>query len=203
MTSETPQDLSSAFEADVDMEAVRSFTFNCDAWYDEAGFQEDEGNFAPVLGHTDLRRYTAGSSETSPTPEEAVKRAVEDLVGIFGQLDPFELGLALVVEQAQLDLGGVGREECEVDARPVPGRAEARGRAFPQPVAPHDLRGGRRGLRGLRLGGGAGFRRRFGHDGPFAEPSMFLRLSKGSTCHYRSNPTLPPRLVDCSRPRPL
>jgi len=43
---------------------------------------------------------------------------VPDLVGVFGELDPLDLLLALVVEQAELDLGGVGREQGEVDARP-------------------------------------------------------------------------------------
>ncbi|MCY1418087.1 hypothetical protein D9M71_336340 [compost metagenome] len=37
--------------------------------------------------------------------------AVPDLVGVFGQVDALQFGLAGGVEQAQLDLGGVGREQ--------------------------------------------------------------------------------------------
>ena len=54
--------------------------------------------------------------------------AVPDLVGVFGQLDALELALAVVVEQAELDLGRVGREQREIDAEPVPGGAERKGR---------------------------------------------------------------------------
>ena len=50
--------------------------------------------------------------------------AMPDLIGIFRQLDALELGLAIRVEQAQLDLGGVRLEQRKIDAEPVPCRAE-------------------------------------------------------------------------------
>ncbi|MNN57835.1 hypothetical protein D3C81_1728440 [compost metagenome] len=56
--------------------------------------------------------------------------AVVDLVGVFGQLDALDFLFATGVEQAQLDLGGVGREQGEVDPKPVPGSAEGEGHAF-------------------------------------------------------------------------
>ncbi len=59
--------------------------------------------------------------------------AVPDFVCIFRQLDPLELGLTLLVEQAELDLGGVGREEREVDAEPVPGGAKRKRFALGDP----------------------------------------------------------------------
>ncbi len=60
-----------------------------------------------------------------------------DLVGVFRQLDPLQLRLAFVVEEAELDLGGVGGEQGEVDAEPVPGRAEGEGPALPNGRPPH------------------------------------------------------------------
>ncbi|MNM86533.1 hypothetical protein D3C81_986890 [compost metagenome] len=56
--------------------------------------------------------------------------AVEDLIGVFRQLDTFELDLAAGIEQAQLDLGGVGREQREVDPQPIPGSPQGEGQAF-------------------------------------------------------------------------
>jgi hypothetical protein len=53
--------------------------------------------------------------------------AVPDLVGVLGQRDPLDLRLAVGVEQAELDLGGMGREQGEVDAKSVPRRAEGIG----------------------------------------------------------------------------
>ena len=50
--------------------------------------------------------------------------AVPDLVGVFRQLDALEFALASLIEQAELHLGGVGREQGEVDAEPVPCRAK-------------------------------------------------------------------------------
>ena len=50
--------------------------------------------------------------------------AVPDLVGILRQLDAFELGLASLVEQAQLHLRRMRREQREIDAEPVPGGAQ-------------------------------------------------------------------------------
>ena len=56
--------------------------------------------------------------------------AVEDLVGVFGQLDPRDLLVAGAVEEADLDLGGVGGEEREIGALAVPARPAREGRAF-------------------------------------------------------------------------
>ena len=56
--------------------------------------------------------------------------AVPDLVGVFGQLDALDLALACGVEQADLDFGGVGREQREIDALAVPGGAERIGQTF-------------------------------------------------------------------------
>ena len=49
------------------------------------------------------------------------QEAVPNLVGVLRQLDPLKLDLPVVVEQAKLDLGGVGGEQGEVHALPVPG----------------------------------------------------------------------------------
>ena len=55
-----------------------------------------------------------------------------DHVGLLGQGDAGCLcGRVEGVEQAQLDLGGVLGEQREVDAGPVPGRAERVGLARP------------------------------------------------------------------------
>ncbi len=54
--------------------------------------------------------------------------AVPDLVGVLGQLDALDLGLTVGVEQAQLDLGGIGGEQREVRALPVPERTSGMGR---------------------------------------------------------------------------
>ncbi|MNJ68456.1 hypothetical protein D3C77_647080 [compost metagenome] len=56
--------------------------------------------------------------------------AVVDLVGVFRQLDAFDFLLAGGIEQAQFDLGGVGREQREVDPQAVPGGAQGEGQAF-------------------------------------------------------------------------
>src|SRR3954468_19791546 len=50
--------------------------------------------------------------------------AVPDFVGVFWEFDPLQFGLAVVVEQAELDLGGMGRKQREIDAEPVPGGAK-------------------------------------------------------------------------------
>ncbi len=50
--------------------------------------------------------------------------AVPDLVGVFGQGDPLDLAVAPGIEQAELDLGRMRREQGEVDAEPVPCRTE-------------------------------------------------------------------------------
>ncbi len=59
------------------------------------------------------------------------KVAVEDLVGVFRQLDPRDLLVAGAVEKADLDLGGVGGEEREIGALAVPARPAREGRALP------------------------------------------------------------------------
>ena len=60
------------------------------------------------------------------------KVAVPDLVGPLGQRDPLGfLDRARRIEQAQLDLRRMFREEGEVDARAVPGCAERIRRAAP------------------------------------------------------------------------
>ena len=58
--------------------------------------------------------------------------AVPDFVGEFRKFDALEFGGAGVVEQAELDLGGVGAEQGEVDAKTVPGGAKGMGLAFGQ-----------------------------------------------------------------------
>ena len=68
--------------------------------------------------------------------------AVPDLVGIFGQFDPLALGDAVIVEQAEFDLGGVGREDGEVDAETIPCGAEGEGPPFADHGALLHLRGG-------------------------------------------------------------
>ena len=62
--------------------------------------------------------------------------AVPDLVGVLGQLDAVELRAARGVEQAQLDLGRVGREQGEVDPEPVPGRTKRRRQTLREPKGP-------------------------------------------------------------------
>ena len=62
--------------------------------------------------------------------------AVEDLVGIFGQRDPLDFLAAVLVEQAELDLGGVGGEDREIGPLAVPGGAARVRQAF------FDTRGG-------------------------------------------------------------
>jgi hypothetical protein len=61
---------------------------------------------------------------------DAADPAMEDLVGVFGQLDALQLRAAIGVEQADLDLGGIGREQREVHALPVPGGAARMRQAF-------------------------------------------------------------------------
>jgi hypothetical protein len=65
---------------------------------------------------------------------------VEDLVGIFRQRDPLELPLPGIVEQAKLDLGGIGRKQREIDAEPGPGGAQRIGKTFPETTS--DIRHG-------------------------------------------------------------
>ncbi|MNR40689.1 hypothetical protein D3C85_1590050 [compost metagenome] len=74
--------------------------------------------------------------------------AVKDFVGVFGQLDALELNLAGIVEQAQFDLGGVGREDRKVDPQTIPGGTQRKGQAFT------DARGLDMGFGGGRSGRG-------------------------------------------------
>jgi hypothetical protein len=53
-----------------------------------------------------------------------------DLVGKFRELDAMQFSFASVVEQAKFDLRGMGRKQREIDAQPVPGRAEREGQSF-------------------------------------------------------------------------
>ena len=56
--------------------------------------------------------------------------AVPDFVGVFRQHDTFGLALARGVEQAEFDFGALRREQREIDAEAVPGRAERVGQTF-------------------------------------------------------------------------
>src|SRR3989338_6311848 len=53
-----------------------------------------------------------------------------DLVGVFGQLDPLDFLVALVIEKAQLHTRGMRREQREIDAEAVPGGAQREGITF-------------------------------------------------------------------------
>src|SRR5690606_26948935 len=64
-----------------------------------------------------------------------VEIAVPDLVGVFRQGDALQLPAAGPVEEAQLDLLGMRREEGEIHSRSVPGRPERIGE--PPAEAPH------------------------------------------------------------------
>ena len=55
---------------------------------------------------------------------------VPHFIGVLGQLNPFQLSAAGIVEQTKLDLGGIRREQREVDAQPIPSRAAGVGRAL-------------------------------------------------------------------------
>ena len=57
---------------------------------------------------------------------DIVQIAMPDVLGAFRQLDALELAAALIVEQAQLDLLRVGREQREIGAAAVPACAETR-----------------------------------------------------------------------------
>src|ERR1700733_6859350 len=56
--------------------------------------------------------------------------AMKDLVRVFRQFNPFQLIFAVIVENADLDFGGVGREKCEIGSLAVPGSASGMGKAF-------------------------------------------------------------------------
>ena len=59
------------------------------------------------------------------------------LVGVFRQHDARLLVLARALEQAQLDLLGMRREQREIDALAVPGRAERIGLTRPHLAGRH------------------------------------------------------------------
>src|SRR5690606_41565025 len=60
--------------------------------------------------------------------------AMPDLVRILGKLDPLDLGQLVRMKEAKLHALGVRREQREVRAFAVPGRAERRG--FPSEHSP-------------------------------------------------------------------
>src|SRR6185312_9236596 len=55
-----------------------------------------------------------------------VEIAVPDVLATFGQLDALEFAATLAVEQAQLDLGGVGGKQGKIGPPAVPACTEAR-----------------------------------------------------------------------------
>ena len=77
-----------------------------------------------LVGAVDAVAIKGAGSDLGQVP-------VEDLIGVFGQLEPRDLLVAGAVEEADLDLGGVGGKERKVGALAVPARAEREGRAFP------------------------------------------------------------------------
>ena len=82
-----------------------------------------------VAGGRLVRAVDAVAVERAGTRFRQV--AVPDLVGIFRQRHPVDLAGAGLVEQAQLDLGRIGREQGEIDAEAVPGGAQRVGPAGP------------------------------------------------------------------------
>ena len=62
--------------------------------------------------------------------------AVPDFVGVFGQVDALDFLLAGIIEEAELDLGGVRREQREIDAEAVPCRPERKRPALADGGAP-------------------------------------------------------------------
>src|SRR3546814_147782 len=70
-----------------------------------------------------------------------VQVAVPDLVGVLRQGDALQLAAAGAVEEAELDLLGMGGEEREVHARAVPGGPERIGVAGTEPAHAPNPRG--------------------------------------------------------------
>ena len=66
--------------------------------------------------------------------------AVPHLVRVFRQLDAFDFLLALQIEQTEFHLGGVRREQGEVDTQAIPRRPQGKGTSFPHAM-PQDRRG--------------------------------------------------------------
>ena len=81
--------------------------------------------------------------------------AVPDLVGVLGQHDPLELALAAGIEQAELDLLGVGAEQGEVDAPAIEGGAQGISDTGPDPGATRELEHGGSSCRWSFVGIGA------------------------------------------------
>lgn len=71
----------------------------------------------------------------------AVDEAVKHLVGVFRQLEA--MGLALAVEQADLDLGGIGGEHREIGAVAAPMGTQRIGQPFLNDVVGHQSPQGR------------------------------------------------------------
>ena len=65
------------------------------------------------------------------------KIAVPNLVRVFRQHDSIDLVLATRIEQAEFDLGRIGREQREIDAEPIPGGAQRVGEALAQANGAH------------------------------------------------------------------
>src|SRR4051794_26678354 len=77
-----------------------------------------------------LRRVGAVHAVTVELPgRNVVEIAVPDVLGAFGKLDFFQFAAALAVEQAQLDLLRIRREQRKVRAPAVPACAEPGRRA--------------------------------------------------------------------------
>src|SRR6185437_7196462 len=85
---------------------------------------------------------------------DVVQIAMPDVFAAFGQLDALELATALVVEQAQLDLFRIRREQREIGAAAVPAGAETRkgsGSKAHRSAFRHEKDGGKRRDREAQL----------------------------------------------------
>src|ERR1700716_2004625 len=78
------------------------------------------------------------------------KIAVPNLVGIFRKFYALDLLLAFEIEKAELHLGGVGREQREIDAKAVPGRSQREGTSLLYPV-PGERQGRHRSVKHRHL----------------------------------------------------
>ena len=102
----------------------------------------------------------------------AVEVAMPDLVGFFRQGNAARLGGGVGgVEQAELDLRGVFREQRKIYARAIPGRAEGCGLAGPDRVVVDHLSGRERGA------GSQGVE--WGHT---STPNLRLRSGRVTRC---------------------
>jgi hypothetical protein len=57
--------------------------------------------------------------------------AVPDLICVLGQFDTFQFAFAVTVENTQLNLAGICREQREIGSFTIPGRTPQMGRTFP------------------------------------------------------------------------